>query len=237
MRLDKFIADNTPLSRREVQIAVKAGRVLMDGEQVKKSDIKITNTNHIVVDGTPVQAQGLVYMMLHKPLGYVSANEDADHPTLLDLIHESYKHQLQIAGRLDKDTTGLVLLTNDGQWNHRITSPKHQHTKTYIVTTTDHILESAIDTFKTGVQLDGKPKKTLPAQLTLLQPNQAELIIQEGKYHQVKRMFAAIGNRVEKLHRAAIGQLDLPNNLAEGEYRLLTAQELELVGRVAWSEK
>lgn len=236
MRLDKFIADNTELSRKDVQTAVKARRVTVDGEIVKKADQKINPSQVVTLDNIPVVELGLIYLMLHKPAGYVSATEDAEHPTVIDLIDEPYKHQLQIAGRLDMDTTGLVLLTNDGDWNHRVTSPKHDHTKTYEVTTADIIPESAIELFKAGMTLHGEAKKTLPAQLILIDSHTAELTIQEGKYHQVKRMFAALGNRVVTLHRRAIGQLLLDENLPAGKYRLLSDADLELVNKPRWNE-
>ena len=130
-------------------------------------------------------------------------------------------------GRLDLDTTGIVLITDDGQWSHRISSPKHHVAKTYRVWTADAIPASAIEQFAQGVMLRSETNPTLPATLEILGEKEALLTIQEGRYHQVKRMFAAIGNKVDKLHRQQIGNITLPDDLAEGAYRALTAAELE----------
>ncbi|MGL6146861.1 MAG: pseudouridine synthase, partial [Plesiomonas sp.] len=137
--------------------------------------------------------------------------------------------KLHPAGRLDIDTTGLVLLTDDGQWSHRITSPRHHCEKTYLVTLADPVDASAIALFAEGVQLRSEPDLTRPAVLELLGSHQARLTITEGKYHQVKRMFAAIGNKVTALHRECVGGIALDSNLAEGEYRRLTDDEVQRI--------
>jgi 16S rRNA pseudouridine516 synthase len=137
--------------------------------------------------------------------------------------------ELHVAGRLDLDTTGLVLVTDDGQWSHHITSPKHKLPKRYQVTLQDPVSADAVELFAAGILLRNEHKRTRPAQLDIISPTQVELIIHEGKYHQVKRMFAAIGNHVTALHRASIGALNLDPDLQPGHYRPLTPNELELL--------
>lgn len=226
MRLDKFIGNNTELSRTQIHIAIKQGLIAVNSNIVSKTNTQISLGDEVKLEGVLIEERKIRYLMLHKPEGYVSANSDSEHPTLLDLIDLPFKHELQIVGRLDLDTTGLILLTDDGQWNHKVTSPKHLHTKCYLVTTANEIPDSAKTIFAEGVLLNGESKKTLPAELIILSPYQARLSICEGKYHQVKRMFAAIGNRVTALHRERIGDIQLDDNLSAGQYRALTADEI-----------
>lgn len=226
MRLDKFIGNNTELSRTQIHIAIKQGLIFINDNPVAKTNAQITAGDKVVLNGQLIEERKARYLMLHKPAGYVSANSDSEHPTVLDLIELPFKQELQIVGRLDLDTTGLILLTDDGQWNHKITSPKHSHTKRYLVTTTNIIDESAQALFAEGILLKGETKPTLPAELTLLSAHQARLSICEGKYHQVKRMFAAIGNHVVNLHRERIGAIGLDENLPLGKYRPLTCDEI-----------
>jgi len=226
MRLDKFIGNNTELSRTQIHIAIKQGLILVNEIAVSKTNARINDDDKVIFDGQLIEARKARYLMLHKPAGYVSANTDSEHPTVLDLIDVPFKSELQIVGRLDADTTGLLLLTDDGQWNHKVTSPKHMHTKSYIVTTVDPIPSSAKAIFEQGVLLKGESKITLPAELTLIESHKARLSICEGKYHQVKRMFAAIGNHVIALHRERIGEIYLDNNLLPGKCRALTADEI-----------
>jgi len=226
MRLDKFIGNNTDLSRTQIHIAMKQGLISVNGESVSKTNARINDGDKVIFDGKIIEERKPRYLMLHKPAGYVSANSDSEHPTVLDLVDLPFKHELQIVGRLDVDTTGLILLTDDGQWNHKITSPKHSHTKSYLVTTTDPISESAKVIFSEGILLKGETKVTLPAELKILDSHSARLSICEGKYHQVKRMFAAIGNHVESLHRERIGNIVLDKNLPSGQFRELTDNEI-----------
>ena len=226
MRLDKFIGNNTELSRTQIHIAIKQGLILINDVAVSKTNARINDGDKIICNGQLIEARSALYLMLHKPAGYVSANTDSEHPTVLDLIDLPFKNELQIVGRLDVDTTGLLLLTDDGQWNHKVTSPKHMHSKSYLVITADAIEDSAKTIFAEGILLKGETKKTLPAELTLIEPYKARLSICEGKYHQVKRMFAAIGNHVVALHRERIGEIYLDNNLPPGKFRALTANEI-----------
>lgn len=229
MRLDKFISQYSDYSRSQIQLFIKKGLVSINGEIAKKGDQKIQGNENILLDNEPIEAFSTRYLMLHKPAGYVCANSDGQHPTVLDLIHLPHKQTLQIVGRLDVDTTGLVLLTDDGQWNHRVTSPRHHCIKTYRVTTAEPIDENLVNIFLAGVQLHGEAGLTLPADLKLIDRYNAYLNIHEGKYHQVKRMFAAVGNRVLALHRNAIGGISLDETLALGQYRALTPTEIEKV--------
>jgi 16S rRNA pseudouridine516 synthase len=223
MRLDKFICDCTGLTRTQAGKSIRQGLVSINGEPVKQA------ARQVELDGEPLQLIGPRYIMLHKPAGYVCANDDPEHPIVFTLLDEPLVERLHTVGRLDLDTTGLLLLTDDGQWSHRLTSPKHHVAKTYRVWTADPIPTEAIAQFAAGVMLRGEKEPTKPAQLELVSANEALLTIHEGRYHQVKRMFAAIGNKVERLHRERIGELQLPSDLELGEYRALNQQEFELL--------
>lgn len=227
MRLDKFICDCTGLTRTQAGKSIRQGLVSINGELVKQAARQVSVTDQVELDGEPLQLIGPRYIMLHKPAGYVCANDDPEHPIVFTLLDEPLVERLHTVGRLDLDTTGLLLLTDDGQWSHRLTSPKHHVAKTYRVWTADPIPADAIAQFAAGVMLRGEKELTKPAQLELVATHEALLTIHEGRYHQVKRMFAAIGNKVERLHRERIGALQLPADLAEGEYRSLSERELQ----------
>lgn len=230
MRLDKFISQATHLSRRQVHILIKRGAVTVNDNDANSAALHIKAEDVITLDGKPVNAPQPQYIMLNKPAGYVCANSDSEHPIVLDLFDTPNKIHLQIVGRLDVDTTGLVLLTDDGRWNHCITSPKSDCNKTYRLTTAEPIAPSVIARFAEGILLHGEAKLTLPAQLELLGKFEARLTLHEGKYHQVKRMFAATGNRVVSLHRESIGKIVLDHTLRTGQHRPLTPTEVASVG-------
>jgi 16S rRNA pseudouridine516 synthase len=182
-------------------------------------------------DGNPLtQQHGPRYFMLNKPEGYVCSTDDPDHPTVLYFLDEPVAHKLHAAGRLDIDTTGLVLMTDDGQWSHRITSPRHHCEKTYLVTLESPVSDDTAEHFAKGVQLHNEKDLTKPAVLEVITPTEVRLTISEGRYHQVKRMFAAVGNHVVGLHRERIGAIELDPDLAPGEYRPLTEEEIASVG-------
>lgn len=229
MRLDKLIAHSTGLSRKEVKRALHRGEVCLNDQVVRDGGIPVRPEDLVTLNGTALHLPGPRYFMLHKPQGVVCANQDSDHPTVLDLLGEEKREGLQIAGRLDLDTTGLVLITDDGQWNHRATSPNNGKRKTYRVTTAAAITPAQIEALSAGIQLQGESKPCRPADLRLLDERQGLLSICEGKYHQVKRMFAAVGNRVEALHRLSIGDITLDADLAEGQYRPLTQSEINCI--------
>jgi 16S rRNA pseudouridine516 synthase len=229
MRLDKYIADTTDLSRALVKIALRSKRVMVNGEQIKDASLHVSPTDSVQLDGVALSPVGPRYFMLHKPLGYICATIDNEHPTVLDLLDEPNKKILHIAGRLDIDTTGLVLITDDGPWNHRVTSPRHECQKTYRATLANTLLGDAEQQLQAGLLLKGETQLTKPATLERLANNQVRLSISEGKYHQVKRMFAALDNRVVELHRERIGEIVLDGALALGEYRALTAAEVQSI--------
>lgn len=230
IRLDKFIGNNSQLSRSQIHTAIKQGLITVNGEAITKTNAKILESDFVCINDQLVEIRVPRYIALYKPEGYVCANSDGEHPTVIDLLELPFKHELQIAGRLDLDTTGLVLLTDDGDWNHKVTSPSHSHTKTYRITTADPIDMKCIDLFDEGILLRNETKKTLPAKLSILDSHSARLDICEGKYHQVKRMFAAVGNRVITLHRERIGCVSL-DNLLPRQYRDLTNEEIASFGK------
>lgn len=229
MRLDKFLCDCSDLTRSLAGKLIRQGEVMVDGIVVKQPAFHINEQSQIEFDCVLLTLeQRNRYFMLHKPEGYVCSNEDPDHPTVFFLMDEPAMGKLHVVGRLDLDTTGLVLVTDDGQWSHRITSPRHECAKTYHVWLAEPVSPDAIALFAEGVYLRNETDKTRPAQLEILDECEARLTIHEGKYHQVKRMFASIGNKVVGLHRERVGGLTLDEDLAPGEYRELTAEEIAL---------
>lgn len=228
MRLDKFLAENTGLTRSQAGKALRAGLVTVNGEIEKNSAVKISETDEICYEGEPLSwVEAGQYFMLYKPQGYVCSHDDGDYPTVFSFFDYPLNSRLHCAGRLDVDTTGLVLLTDDGQWSHRITSPKHHCEKTYLVTLADPVEDDYAEKLAEGILLRGEKTPTLPASLEILDDYNVNLTISEGRYHQVKRMFAALGNRVVGLHRWRVGNIILDEQLQEGEYRPLTTQEIQ----------
>ncbi|MEQ4532666.1 MAG: 16S rRNA pseudouridine(516) synthase RsuA [Mixta sp.] len=231
MRLDKFLSQQLEVSRAIAARELRAKRVTVDGEIVRDGAFKVLPEHQVEYDGNLLQLQvGPRYFMLNKPQGYVCSTDDPDHPTILYFIEEPTAWKLHAAGRLDIDTTGLVLLTDDGQWSHRITSPRHHCEKTYRVTLEHPLAPETAQQFAEGVQLHGEKTLTKPATLEALSETEALLTISEGRYHQVKRMFAAVGNHVVALHRERIGAIVLDEDLEPGEYRPLTEEEVASVG-------
>lgn len=230
MRLDKFIAQQLGVSRAISGRQIRASHVTVDGEVVRDTAFKLRPEHQVEYEGNAlVQQTGPRYFMLNKPQGYVCSTDDPDHPTILYFMDVPVAYKLHAAGRLDIDTTGLVLLTDDGQWSHRITSPKHQCEKTYLVTLEQPLAEDTAAQFTAGVQLHNEKNLTKPATLEKITDYVVRLTISEGRYHQVKRMFAAVGNRVVELHRERIGGIYLDSELELGEYRELSAEEIASV--------
>lgn len=204
-------------------------RVAVNGHVTRDTALHIQATDTVLLDDRPIAAPQPRYLMLNKPAGYVCSSDDPTHPSVLGLLlDEPRPDSLHLAGRLDVDTTGLLLITDDGQWSHRITSPRHKQGKRYRVTCADPINPDAITHFAAGVQLNNEKQPTRPALLELISSHSAYLTLTEGRYHQVKRMFAALGNRVVALHRDRIGAIELDAALQPGEYRPLSADEIEL---------
>jgi len=228
MRLDKYLSNATDLSRSEVKRLIHKGLVAIDNKPVNNPGFVVGGNVEVALDGSVINAPGHRYFMLHKPVGYISATKDSEHPTAIDLIFEARPDQLQIVGRLDIDATGLLLITDDGQWNHRITAPRSQCEKVYLVEVAKPLNEDLIDKFTAGIWLNGEKRRTQPARLEILSQHSARMAIAEGRYHQVKRMFAATGNLVTSLHRERIGHIELDLALEPGDYRPLTAKEIKL---------
>ena len=226
-RLDKIVSNYTSFSRSEVKKLIKEKRIKVNNEFVFKSDIKIdVNFDKITIDNKIIQIKEKIYLILNKPKGYITATEDKSSATVLDLISEEYKaRNIFPVGRLDKDTTGLLILTNDGTFAHNITSPNKNKSKVYIATLDTPITDKMQLEFEKGVILnDGKCK---PASLEIINEFTAKVTITEGKYHQIKRMFGCFGAKVIELKRIQIGNLKLPENLLEGEYRELSDIEIK----------
>lgn len=228
MRLDRFLSNLPRFNRKDVRLALVGGRVKVDGHTISDPHHDVREFSHVAFDDEVLQAgKPARYFMLHKPQGCVSATTDPQHPTVLDLLHEPDKGELHIAGRLDFNTTGLMLLTNDGQWSRRLTQPQTKLPKVYFVETEQLIDERHVQTFAEGLYFAFEDLTTQPALLTVLGPRCARLSIVEGRYHQIKRMFGHFNNKVLRLHRESMGHLTLAPELEPGQYRALQAAEIQ----------
>ena len=226
-RIDKIIASQGLYSRSDVKYMVNRKRITVDGKVVTSASQKAdVEKNEILLDGKPFVVKKQIYLMLNKPKGYVSATEDKKQQTVLELVPAELKgRDLFPAGRLDKDTTGLMILTDDGVLAHNILSPKKHVQKIYRVELDIPVTEEMQKGFAEGVELnDGVCKD---AKLTILGEKTAEVTLREGRYHQIKRMFGCYGAKVVELHRIAMGELYLPDDLPEGECRELTEEDLQ----------
>jgi 16S rRNA pseudouridine516 synthase len=234
MRLDKYLCECTDLSRSLATRALKNKHVQVNGEIVKSGAMQIeVGKDRVLLDEQPlVLHTGFRYYMMNKPAGVVCANSDHDHPIVFDLLYnEPAAQKLHTVGRLDLDTTGLLLITDDGKWSHFITSPKHYQSKTYRAWLAEPLESDAEQKFARGILLKSEKQPTRPAILERITDTEVLVTLDEGKYHQVKRMFAALGNHVEGLHREKIGSLQLDEDLSEGEYRELTETEINSLAR------
>lgn len=231
-RLDKRLTGTGNWSRKEARELAKAGRVTVNGQVVRQSDMKVNDNDLIAVDGAAIEAAGPVYLMLHKPAGLVSATEDAREKTVLSLLPERYqKLGLFPAGRLDKDTEGLLLMTNDGALSHRLLAPKSHVDKVYYVEV-DGILDDEDCTAVAQGMTLGDGYVCLPGRLEPLEGGRsAHITIHEGKYHQIKRMMAARGKPVVYLKRLKFGPLELDDGLEKGGWRALTEAEISALFR------
>ena len=227
MRVDRFLSNLPQFNRKQVRLLLVERRVTVEGVAVSDPHHDVREFSQVCVDGEILQAgKPARYFMLHKPQGCVSATSDPQHPTVLDLLDEPDKADLHIAGRLDFNTTGLMLITNDGQWSRRLTQPQTKLPKVYHVQTEQDIGPQYAVTFAAGVYFAFEDLTTQPAELELLGPRTARLSIIEGRYHQVKRMFGHFDNKVIGLHRERMGPLMLDASLAPGQYRPLTDEEI-----------
>ena len=232
MRLDKFLSKATELSRKDCKKILHAGEVTVNGEVVKDSSLHIDEvSDDIEWAGEPLSvATGNRYLLLYKPEGFECTLKPKEWPIVTDLIDVPQLGSLRIAGRLDVDTTGALLLSDDGGFLHRVTSPKHHVAKVYELTLAEPMTEAqqafAIQELAKGIMLENEYDKTKPAELSFSDATHAKLVLTEGKYHQVKRMMGYFGNKVIELHRASIGNITLAG-LEKGESRFLTAEEID----------
>ncbi|WP_110574418.1 MULTISPECIES: pseudouridine synthase [Marinomonas] len=229
MRLDKFVCKSTELTREEATRYIHSGAVVVNGEVLTNEAAQVHENNLVLLNGIRLKARDFRYIMMHKPAGTVCSNIDEMYPSLFHYLDVDKVSELHIAGRLDADTTGLVLITDDGRWSFHITQPTNDCGKVYRVQLSKAIpAEQSVDLvaqFNQGLQLQGETGLTRPAKLDIIAPREVLLTITEGKFHQVKRMFAAVGNRVVALHRERIGDVFL--DLGIGQWRYLSKNEVE----------
>lgn len=225
MRLDKFICKSTEYSLTEAVALIESSRVVVNGIVAIGTSHQVHSNNVVTLDGDILTARNYRYLLLNKPVDMICSNIDEKYPSVLNLLNVDRVTELHIAGRLDVDTTGLVLITDDGHWSFNLTSPKNKCEKMYNVVLSRPISPDATKRFLEGVLLQGESKLTLPAKLHIIDSYNVVLTITEGRYHQVKRMFASIGNRVKSLHRQQIGNVVLDVDV--GHWRSLTQAEVE----------
>lgn len=226
MRLDKFLCDTAGLTRTEAKNAVKKGQIAVNGQVQKAADFKVKETTDTVTfQGKPLSYAAFHYYMLHKPAGVITATEDKKESTVMDILREEKVKNLFPVGRLDKDTEGLLLITDDGELAHNLLSPKKHVDKEYLVKVRDSISEEDCRKLSEGVDI-GDEKPTAPAKVERVAEKEILLTIREGRFHQVKRMLQAVGNEVLYLKRLSMGSLRLPEDLEKGAYRPLSEEEL-----------
>ena len=234
MRLDKYLAEMGVGTRQEVKKQIRQGKAAVNGTVVKAADTKIDETSdEVTISGRNISYVSYEYYMLNKPAGVVSATEDRRDTTVIDLIKEKKRKDLFPVGRLDKDTEGLLLITNDGDLAHRLLAPKKHVDKVYYAKIDGMVTEEDVKRFAEGIDIGAEEEeRTRPAKLDIMksaEESEIRLTIHEGKFHQVKRMFLAVGKEVTYLKRERMGTLCLDENLKPGEYRLLTEEEIENV--------
>lgn len=233
MRLDKYLSDFTELTRSQAKKAIREGRVSVNEEISSRGDCKIAAEDRVKLDGQVIKAQRYQYIMLNKPAGLVSATCDDRHETVVEYIKGAadgrtsfFAKNLFPMGRLDKDTEGLLIITNDGEMAHRLLSPKNHVAKKYFVRLDKEIDKTDVEKMSDGIDI-GEKHRTKPAKLEILSPEECYLTITEGKFHQIKRMFAELGKKVIYLKRIEMGGLGLDDCLEPGEWRFLTAEEIK----------
>lgn len=230
IRLDKYLSDMGIGTRAEVKKYIRQGRVKLDDQVIKTPEIKLDEKiQHVFFDGQAVTYKEYEYYMLHKPAGVVSATTDVKDKTVIDLITDSKRKDLFPVGRLDKDTEGLLLITNDGDMAHRLLAPKKHVDKVYYAKVAGIVTQEDVEIFKKGMEI-GKGEVAKPSILKIIysgEVSEIELTIQEGKFHQVKRMFHSVGKEVLYLKRISMGSLKLDSTLPKGAYRMLTREEVE----------
>lgn len=230
-RLDRFLARKLNQPLRQIKRLIASDKIIVDSQVCKDPQTLIGPFNTIESEGFVHQGLTPLYIMLHKPKGVVCATKDDQHTTVIDLIDHPNKTSLHITGRLDLNSTGLVLLTNDGRWSRLHAQPDAKVAKLYRVDVENPITDECINAFEQGIYFNYESSTTAPVQLRKLTPTCAELTLTEGKYHQIKRMFGRFRNPVLALHRFQIGSIRLPEALAEGQWRELTKAEVESLGK------
>ncbi|MDN4501849.1 pseudouridine synthase [Alteromonadaceae bacterium BrNp21-10] len=225
MRLDKFICKSTEHTLIDALALIENKSVAVNGVITIEASHQVHKNNVVTLDGKILTPRPSRYFLLHKPMDMICSNVDEKYPSVLNLLDVDRKTELHIAGRLDADTTGLVLITDDGHWSFNLTSPKNKCQKVYKVLLSRPILADATQRFQDGILLQGESTPTLPAKLDIIDSHNVFLTLTEGRFHQVKRMFAAIGNRVKSLHRQQIGNLEL--DVDEGDWRNLSTAEVQ----------
>ncbi len=226
MRIDKYICQSTQLTRAEATACLQAGKVRLNGKRYTQGAVQVYGDHEVTLEGKVLILRPSRYMMVHKPKDTLCSNVDEVYPSIFHLVGVENAFDLHVAGRLDADTTGLVLVTDDGAWSHNIIMPNRQCEKVYRVGLRDPITQSDIYQLQEGVFLRGQQQPTLPAKVEIVSEQEVLLTITQGKFHQVKRMFRAVGNRVKTLHRQSIGGVQL--NIDEGKWRYLTPEEIRL---------
>lgn len=224
MRLDKLVCKSTELSKEEAIQKIHAGVVLVNDTAVTNEATQVHENNRILLNGQALTARPFRYLLMHKPADTICSNIDELYPSLFNYVDVEKKTELHIAGRLDADTTGLVLITDDGRWSYNITTPNKQCKKVYRVGLSRAFADDLTLVFEKGIQLQGEEQLTSPAKVEIISAKEVLLTITEGKFHQVKRMFAAVGNRVVTLHREQIGEVCL--DVESGQWRYLTQEEV-----------
>lgn len=225
-RLDRFISSKAGISQKSVRPILAQGRILVDGHVATDTQQLVDEFSHIIFDDQVLQANSPRYLMMNKPKGVVSATKDDKHKTVIDLLEQADRDSLHIVGRLDFNSTGLLLLTNDGRWSRQLTEPDRKVTKLYRVNLANPLTQATVDAFAEGMYFEYEDITTRPAQLDIISDYVAEVSLTEGRYHQIKRMFGRFQNEVVELHRIAIGNLTLDPSLVAGESRGLTKDEI-----------
>jgi len=225
MRLDKFVCQSTQLTKIEATLLIQSGQVIVNGKSVLDEATQVHEDNIITLDNHRLKTRDFRYLLMHKTAGTICSNVDEVYPSLFNSIELDKVSQLHIAGRLDADTTGLVLITDDGRWSFNITNPTKHCEKVYRVGLSRPIADDVALKFERGIMLQGEQQLTRPATLTIISPKEVLLTLTEGKFHQVKRMFSAVGNRVVCLHRERIGSVSL--DIDVGQWRYLTKDEIQ----------
>jgi 16S rRNA pseudouridine516 synthase len=231
-RLDRFISEQMGINRRDVRPLLAQKRIVVDGSPATDINHVIDEFSHVTLDDQVLQDNTPSYVMMNKPAGVVSATKDEQHRTVIDLLERPDRHHLHIVGRLDFNSSGLLLLTNDGRWSRQLTTPENNIAKLYRVTLKKPVTEAYVQAFSEGMYFPFEDITTRPAKLHIVSDYVAEVSLMEGRYHQIKRMFGRFDNEVLTLQRIAIGNLSLDPSLSPGQSRALTDREVINISRV-----